>query len=326
MMTICSAFGKCGGCLYQNIPFETYRQNKLNFVIKAFLDNGISVQPESIIFIPFGTRRRATFAFQKGIIGFNASKSHQIVPLNACPALVKPLSDFLPKLKQLIRELKGSGDISILHTKWGIDMHIKRKSGELTLHQRELLATFATQNGVARLLYNNEPIIQMVQLPFPPDAFLQPSEEGEKTLIELMLTHLGTPKKVFDLFCGSGTFTKPIIAKNIPVKGFDIASDSLKALGVNGIERDLFRNPLLPSELNEADVVIIDPPRSGAKEQCRQLARSNVQRILMISCNPNTAARDIKELINAGYHIQTIIPVEQFIYTNHIELFINLYK
>ncbi len=326
-MTICPTFERCGGCLYQHLPLEDYLKNKHNFVKTAFLNQGIDCDIQPIITIPFGTRRRATFAFQKGKIGFNALKSHQIIALNACPALVQPLSDFLPRLQELIRELKGSGEIAVLNTPFGIDMHIKRSGvGNLTLNQRELLADFALKNNVARLLYNKEPIVQQIQLPFPPDSFLQPSAKGEEALVNLVLTHLGDAKKVADLFCGSGTFAKPIAQKGLSVQGYDIAGDSLKALGNMGFERDLFRNPLLPNELNMFDTVVIDPPRAGGKEQCRQLAQSQVQRILMISCNPNTASRDIKDLINGGYRLEKVIPVDQFMYTNHIEIFCVLTK
>ncbi len=326
-MSKCSVFGRCGGCLYQNMDFAQYAQKKENFVKNAFRDYGMDIQLNPLISVPFGTRRRATFAFRKGVIGFNSLKSKEIVPLSSCPALITGLSDFLPALTTLVKELKGSGDIAVLSTPYGIDMHIKRETGSATLTQRELLAEFATKNNIARILYNGEPIIQKVQLPFAPDSFLQPSQEGEEILVNLVTSHLGSAKKGIDLFCGSGTFTRPMKEAGINVVGYDIMSDSLNALGALGIERDLFRNPLLPSELKDIDVVVIDPPRAGAHLQCRQLAQSNVPLILMISCNPSTAARDIKELTTyGGYTLNTIIPVDQFIYTNHIEIFCVLLK
>ncbi len=326
-MVKCVAFGRCGGCLYQDMDFNQYIQKKENFIKNAFRDYGLDVTPEPVISVPFGCRRRATFAFRKGIIGFNGHKSKQIIPLDKCPALVQELSDFLPVLKELIKEMKGSGDISVLSTPFGIDMHIKRETGAATLIQRELLALFATKNHIARILYNGEPIIQNVRLPFAPDSFLQPSAEGEQALVRLVSESLGNAKKGVDLFCGAGTFTKPMAQAGLSVVGYDIASDSLKALGSLGVERDLFRNPVMASELNNVDVVVIDPPRAGALQQCKQLAQSNIPLILMVSCNPSTAARDIKELIvNGGYQLNTVVPVDQFIFSNHIELFCRLSK
>lgn len=332
-MSFCNAFGKCGGCLYQDMDAKQYLQKKENFIKNAFKDKGLSVSLEPTILIPFGTRRRATFAFKKGIIGFNGLKSHEIIPLDTCPALIKTLSDFLGPLKELVSTLKGSGDISVLSTPFGIDMHIKRETGSPNLHQRELLALFADKYNVARILYNQEPIIQRVRLPFAADAFLQPSAEGEKILIRLVEEAAQSAccgkkqPKALDLFCGAGTFTLPLHKTGFSVKGFDIASESLKALGSLGYERDLFRNPVSADELNDVDLIVIDPPRAGALHQCQQISKSNVPLVLMISCNPVTAARDIKALIqNGAYRLEKIIPIDQFVYTNHIELFSVLSK
>ncbi len=326
-MTKCVFFGKCGGCLYQDMQHEQYIQKKENFVKKSFQDYQLTIDIEKTICIPFGRRRRATFAFRKGIIGFNGYKSHQIIALDSCPALVPELSSFIPHLKNLVQMLKGSGDISVLSTAYGIDIHIKRESGSPTLNQRENLAQFALSHNVARIMYNNEPVFQSVQLPFSPDSFLQPSFEGEQALVNLVCNAVQYKKNIIDLFCGSGTFTKPLFEKGKNIIGYDIASDSLNALGSIGRERDLFRNPLLPEELKHVDAVVIDPPRAGALLQCKQLAQSNVGLIAMVSCNPSTAARDIRELIDkGGYQLHTIVLIDQFIFSNHIELFCTLTK
>lgn len=319
---VCRHFGKCGGCLYQDLPYEVYIQKKENFIRRAFTDQGIEAEINPIISVPFGTRRRATFAFRKGIIGFNETKSHQIIGLDACPALVKELSDFLIPLKGLAQNLKGSGDIAVLSTPFGIDMHIKRTGTAPTLAQREFLADFALKHQVARLLYNGEPIVQKINLPFAPDSFLQPSAEGEKVLVDLVVKCASDARNAVDLFCGAGTFTRPLAEQGIKIIGYDIASDSLHALGNLGKERDLFRNPLLANEFQQVDTVVIDPPRAGALQQCIQLAQSAVSKIIMISCNPTTCARDIRILMEKGaYKLNPITPVDQFVYTNHIELF-----
>ena len=87
-----------------------------------------------------------------------------------------------------------------------------------------------------------------------------------------------------------------------------------------GNERDLFRNPLLPDELNAFDVAVIDPPRAGARAQIEQLAASNIRKIIFISCNPATAARDAKTLIDAGYQMGDLLALDQFTFSNHIEI------
>ena len=145
----CEIFDLCGGCAFRHKAKEQYLLEKFeNFkkIISSIYDKNIKINDP--VFISDGCRRRATFAFQKGKIGFNALKSHQIISLNACPALVKPLSDFLPKLQELIKQFKGSGEIAVLNTPFGIDMHIKRSGvGELTLNQREILAEFYYSEG-----------------------------------------------------------------------------------------------------------------------------------------------------------------------------------
>lgn len=323
---LCPYFGRCGGCLYHDIPFDVYLEKKKNFILGAFHHVGIKVDISPIETIPFGLRRRATFAFHKNIIGFNGHKSHQIISLEKCPALTQTLSSILLPLKDLVTFLDTSGDIYVLETVYGIDIHIKAGNMLPNLIQREFLANFANQNNIVRLLFNNEPILQKKTLPFPPDVFLQPSDSGEKKLLEIVKKHIKNEKIIFDLFCGTGTFSKPLIQQGLKVTGYDLQEESVFCLGVNGIKRDLFRNPLLPTELNQAQAVIIDPPRAGAKAQTEQLSKSNVAKIIMISCNPITAARDIKNLVDAGWNLGTIIPIDQFIYSNHIEIICILEK
>lgn len=317
---LCPYFGRCGGCLYQDIPFNDYLEKKKNFILSAFQHMGIEAPILPIKTIPFGLRRRATFAFRKNIIGFNGHKSHQIIPLDKCPALTPALSHILIPLKELILQLHTSGDIYVLDTIYGIDMHIKTGKNQPTLMEREILADFAHKNNIVRLLFNQEPILQKEPIPFLPDVFFQPSELGEKTLIEIVLENIENEKIIFDLFCGTGTFTKPLIQKGIKTIGYDSQEDSISCLGINGIKRDLFRNPLLAEELNQANAIIMDPPRAGAQAQTEQLAKSTVNKIIMVSCNPITAARDIQKLIHSGWNLEKIIPVDQFIYSNHIEI------
>ena len=327
MTDLCPYFGKCGGCIYQDMPTNDYLEMKKRYVMRCFSDYGLTPVIEDIVSIPIHSRRRACFAFHKGHLGFNENKSHTIIDIEECRLLTDNLCHILSPLRTFIKSLNGSGDVFVLDTPYGIDMHIKTKSKERPdLALLEKLALFANQNNVVRLLYNNNPIIEQTRLPFPPDVFLQPSEAGEKALVNLMTRHIGTAKTAIDLFCGTGTFTKPLIQAGLTVKGYDSSADSVKTLGTYGVVRDLFRNPLLPTELNDSDIVVIDPPRAGAKAQTQQLAQSAVQKIIMISCNPSSAARDIKILIDNGWQLNPITLVDQFTYSGHVELFCTLSK
>ena len=317
----CPFFKICGGCLYQDMPEEDYIQKKENFIRRAFQDYGLQISLEPILSVPLYSRRRACFAYEKGKLGYNALKSHKIVEITDCLLLKQTITSFLPTLRSWIKTLGGIGDVFILDTPYGLDIHIKPKKTEpLSLTKRETLAQMGNNEQIVRLIYNQEPIVSKAHLPIWPDAFLQPSQEGEDLLVRLMLSYIKDEKKAVDLFCGSGTFTNPLLKKGIKVTGYDCATDSVNLLGQNGVVRDLFRSPLLPEELKGLDLVVLDPPRSGARLQTEQIAQTSIPKIIMISCNPQTAVRDIKILIDNGWHLKQVTPVDQFKWSNHIEL------
>ncbi|MBR6412774.1 MAG: class I SAM-dependent RNA methyltransferase [Alphaproteobacteria bacterium] len=320
MKTICPFFGKCGGCLYQDLPEEEYLEKKKNFIKRAFADYGMAVEPDDVRSVPLHSRRRASFSFAGGILGYNALKSHQIIEITNCLLLKHEIIQFLPVLRQNIKKLGGAGDVFVLVTGFGLDIHIKTDKMNIpALAQLELLTALATHPAVVRLTYNTEPVAQKVRLPLMPDDFLQPSQEGEKIISGLILDEIAGVRRAVDLFCGSGTFTRPLLDRGICVSGYDCAR-TVTLLGPKGVSRDLFRNPLLPDELNGLDLIILDPPRAGAKAQVEQIAQTDVPKIVMVSCAPQTAARDSKILIDSGWKLKKLIPVDQFTWSNHIEL------
>ena len=320
--TICPFFGKCGGCLYQDLPEQEYLEKKKTFIKRSFADYQIDIEPADVRGVPLHSRRRASFSFSGGILGYNALKSHQIIEITNCLLLKQEIIQFLPVLRQNIKKLGGTGDVFILVTAFGLDIHIKTKQMNIpTLAQLELLSSLATHPGVARLTYNTEPIAQKVRMPLMPDDFLQPSVEGEKIISEIILNEIAGVRTAVDLFCGSGTFTKPLLNRGIHIMGYDCAH-TVTLLGSKGISRDLFRNPLLPDELKGLDLIVLDPPRAGALAQVEQIAQTQVPKIVMVSCAPQTAARDSRVLIDAGWQITKLIPVDQFKWSNHIELII----
>lgn len=317
---ICPYFNRCGGCVWQDLPQKDYVAKKENFVRFCFRDAGIDIDLKPLILIPTGTRRRASFSFVRGHLGFNAVKSHQIVEIESCPLLLNKINDFLPVLKDIVKQLNTSGDLFLCATEMGLDIHIRDKSGLPDLNKLELLTSLNQYDEVARVVYNDTPIFEKGIYGGSADNFAQPSKEGEKVLVDLVLENANNSKRAVDLFCGSGTFTRPLIEKGISTMGYDSVPQAIARLGENGEVRDLFRRPLLPEELFGVDLIVLDPPRAGAMAQCQQLAELEKGRIVMVSCNPKTAARDIKILLNAGWKLGTITPVDQFTYTNHMEI------
>ena len=149
-------------------------------------------------------------------------------------------------------------------------------------------------------------------------------------MVERAVAAVKGAKKVADLFCGAGAFTFPL-ATVAPVLAADASAPGIEALkaglktakGIKTIEaqaRDLFRRPLAPYDLRGCDAIVMDPPRAGAIEQTGQLAGTKAERIVYVSCNPTTFARDARVLIDAGFRLETVTPIDQFLWSAHVEL------
>jgi 23S rRNA (uracil1939-C5)-methyltransferase len=142
--------------------------------------------------------------------------------------------------------------------------------------------------------------------------------------------HAGRAKHIADLFCGVGPFALRL-AKKARIDAFDsdagaVTSLQKAATATSGLKpvkaeaRDLFRRPLMPPELRDYDAVVFDPPRQGAQAQCERLAASKVPVVIAVSCNAATFARDARLLVDGGYRLEGVTPVDQFRHTPHVEL------
>lgn len=347
----CPFYGACGGCVLQHLSPSFYRSFKLKGLKSLLPAGGTFPEFDEPVFIPPGTRRRATFALvwngPSRWFGFNRRRSAEVLPVNRCPLLVPelerlipPLRSFLTDRKRLFKKRRGEGDVSVLWTETGADILITLPF-EPDLGWRQAAADFVLSSGAARLSWRfserhpAEPLITArapsltigaFRLMPPPGVFLQPSREGEAALQAKVREFAGKAKKITDLFCGAGTFTLALLEKGRKLSGLDNAPEALKALSAASAgrvaveERDLFRVPVLPDELSGCDAVIFDPPRAGAKAQCEQLAFSDVPKIIAVSCNPVSFVRDAGILIGGGYRLTRLAPVDQFIYSPHMEL------
>ena len=301
----CPFFNLCGGCRY-DFSDEKYRGEKLSNLPK--LD-----YTDDAIWGMVGKRRRADFAFQNGHFGFFKKQSKDIVDIDNCPNVVQEINEVLPSIAKL--PWSGSGSVLITKCENGIDVVVDSIVPHFGAEFKT--ATEKLPPQIIRFVWNDKIVRQYVVpeikfddkiLPYPPRAFLQPTKNTEQILRDLVVKHAGAAKKVADLFCGLGNFTYSTNAV-----GFDIFG--------NGITRDLFKKPLTAKQLNNYDIVIMDPPRSGAEKQSKELAKSNVKKIIYVSCNPNTLVRDKDILESGGYKMTTAIPVDQFVGALHWEIF-----
>jgi 23S rRNA (uracil1939-C5)-methyltransferase len=169
-----------------------------------------------------------------------------------------------------------------------------------------------------------------VTVPLPPLAFLQASAAGEAALVDLVTRAVTPGSRVADLYCGAGTFTFPL-ARDSVVAGYDGDPALIEALDaaarvaglgtqVTAEARNLARRPLLGPELTAFDAVVLDPPRAGARAQAEALAGSDVPTVVMVSCDPQSFARDGKILADGGFAPGPVTLVDQFVWTRHLEL------
>jgi 23S rRNA (uracil1939-C5)-methyltransferase len=344
-MALCSHVARCGGCSVQHMDDELYTGWKSGLLATALAQHGLSCPVLPLASVPPGSRRRATFtgAWLDGTLrlGFHGRETHALEPIADCGVLRPAIVAALPHLTRLAAALVPQGTsfrLSVLAADNGLDISLDRKPPRGLARQATAVADLMRRAKAIRLTCAGEPVLLLArpvvtiagaELTPPPGAFLQAAAEADALLAAPVLEHIGKAKRVFDLFSGLGTLTLPI-ARRARVTAVDSEADLLAALaeatshtrGLKPIERlrrDLFRDPLSPRELETADAVVLDPPRAGADAQCRSLARAKVRRVVMVSCNPATLARDLRTLVDGGYRLDHVAPIDQFLFTHHLE-------
>lgn len=340
----CKYFGRCGGCMLQHMDEKTYNSFKIS-LIKNILPDDIKINP--IITIPKGNRRRINLKAVKKddrmLLGFYRFHSHQIIDIDSCPAMMRELSDIVAPLKEALinfLENRQKAEIFLTHASNGIDILIDLGDFTSISSAQELtLINFAKNSDIIRLkctfakktklLFESEkPYILLGNKKVAIDAecFMQASFASDKILADLAYQYFPSKNcELVDLFCGRGTLTLPL-SKNFNVTGFESDSSALNALEnasegkIALYKRDLFAKPLTKNELDSYRYVVINPPRAGALAQAKELARSNCERIVYVSCNPESFTRDAAILQKGGYKLLEVTPVDQFYWSPHLEL------
>jgi 23S rRNA (uracil1939-C5)-methyltransferase len=343
---VCPHFGVCGGCQTQHWNFARYREWKRDLVVQALRQAGFDAPVGDLIDAHGEGRRRAVLHARRSPhdvleVGFMAYRAHVIVSIDQCPVLAPSLGGAIPAawaLADALGAMKKPLDIQVTATDAGLDIDV-RGSGPMPPQRAAALVRVVETLRLARLTRHGELIAQRAAptlrmgkavVTLPPGAFLQATAEGEAVLTRLVSGHVGDARSIADLFCGVGPF-----ALRLAERGRVLAADSdtaaIAALrdaarNASGLKpvaaeaRDLFRNPFLPDELKRIDAVVFDPPRQGAEAQARELAASKVPRVVAVSCNAATFARDARLLVDGGYRLVAVTPVDQFRYSAHVEI------
>lgn len=340
----CPQFGRCGGCSTQHVQDEAIALWKADLVRRALGQRGIEAEILPTITVPAASRRRAAFSLfrtrEETTLGFAARGSHEVIDAAECKILAPALKAALPALRRLAEAgiaRQKLARITATASEAGLDLSVEGGK-PLDLGLRQSLALEAEKLDFARLVWGGEPVALRrpptqnfggVLAAPPPGGFLQAAAEGEAALVGFVKTALKGTKKIADLFAGTGALSFPL-ARAASVAAFEGeaaaaeagAAAARKAQGLKATsftKRDLFNRPLSAKELAAFDGLVVDPPRAGAQAQSEQIARSKTARVAMVTCNPATFARDARILIDGGYRLEAVQPVDQFRWSAHVE-------
>ena len=337
----CRHYPECGGCQLQHADDAAYRGYLVSRIEFALAQHGLATEILDPHISPPKSRRRATLravrAGQGIAIGFNSAQSHRIVDMRECHILRPELFALVDPTRTILRALllpKRTAEIQLTLADQGVDLLLKGADPE-GLEAIERLTAFCKRQGLARLSIDRglgpetfyEPVPVTVTLsgtpvPLPVGAFLQATWDGEGALVASVREAVGDAEATADLFSGLGTFALALSGRVYAAEASRDAILALKSAAphVAADHRDLYRRPLDETELHRFDAIVLDPPRAGAEEQVRAIARSTVARVAYVSCNPATFARDARLLVDGGYRIAWVKPVGQFRWSTHVEL------
>ncbi|MFM7377179.1 MAG: class I SAM-dependent RNA methyltransferase [Erythrobacter sp.] len=343
----CRHFSHCGGCQLQHADDAALAGFVTERVVNAARGQGL--EPEELLPVhlsPPHTRRRGGLHALRiaggAVLGYREGGSHRVVDLAECPVLHPALAGLIGPLRKFVA---AHGPKAMV----GIDLTLADQGVEASLSHfpleglgpTEAALDFACEQELARLSFDQgygpetmwepEPVtvtLGGVPVGLPLGAFLQATHDAEDRMAADAAMWLEGARMVADLFAGLGTFAFALREgrKVLAVEAEQAAHLACKAAGartggsVLALHRDLFRNPLQPAELNRFDAVLLDPPRAGARAQIAEIAASTLGRVVYVSCNPSSWARDAAVLAGAGFRLTKLRPVGQFRWSTHVEL------
>ncbi|HCL6628481.1 TPA: 23S rRNA (uracil(1939)-C(5))-methyltransferase RlmD [Citrobacter amalonaticus] len=344
----CPHFGICGGCQQQHASIELQQRSK-SAALSRLMNHDVT---EAIADAPWGYRRRARLSLnfqpktQQFQMGFRKAASNDIVDIRQCPILVPQLEALLPELRACLSSLQGIrhlGHVELVQAGSGTLM-ILRHTAPLTAQDNEKLERFSHSKGLSLYLVPQSEILETVsgqtpwyesnglRLNFSPRDFIQVNEGVNQKMVASALAWLDVQPgdRVLDLFCGMGNFTLPLATRAASVVGVEGVPALVEKGRENAQQNELHNVTFFHENLEEDvtrqpwakngfDKVLLDPARAGAAGVMQHIIKLQPGRIVYVSCNPATLARDSEALLRAGYQIQRLAMLDMFPHTGHLE-------
>jgi 23S rRNA (uracil1939-C5)-methyltransferase len=314
----CPHYDHCGGCSLQHLTETSYKQFKRDVVKQAIGYSGFDYENPEFHFLKPDIRRRADFKVANGTLTYHGLRNNNTVEINQCLILEPKLQALIAPVNALLKDMAQITHVHMVSVDsgTGVIFYAKDKIVKTLIAARK--EWIALDAGLLAITLGN------YRVALPNGAFLQASEEAQRIITEIVVGAVKQSTSILDLFSGIGTYSLPVseFAKVHAVENDRAMVDALRDISpkVTATKRDLFKNPLTAFELKKFNAAIINPPRSGAKAQIEQLAKSAIGTIAMVSCNPATWGRDARILKDSGYKLTQLWAIDQFVWSQHLEL------
>ena len=350
----CPYFGVCGGCQQQHVDEALQQSSKAQALARMLsreTQQPVAVE-EIITGAPWGYRRRARLGLQwqpktqQLRMGFRQAASNDLVDIAQCPILAPELEALLLPVKACLSELKAAkrlGHLELVLADNGPLMVLRhldalhvddRQKLERFSHKHQLMLFLADGSDMLTALSGKTPFYHShnLKLTFSPQDFIQVNDAVNQQMVAKAIEWLDLQPqdRVLDLFCGMGNFTLPVgkfVLNAVGVEGvaalvrqaeYNAGLNNLKNVTFfqHNLEEDVSRQPWAAQGFNK---VLLDPARAGAAGVMSHIVKLAPERVVYVSCNPTTLARDSQTLLTAGYHLERVAMLDMFPHTSHLE-------
>ena len=331
---LCPYYDICGGCSISAYTYHDELEYKVNNVIDIFKRNDIDIKPNIIKSDNrYGYRNKITLQVSNGIIGLYEEDSNKIVDVDKCLLVSDKLNEIIDIIKRNINVNKCN-KIVIRDTYYGIMIifYGSVNSEEVIKYLDKKVVSIYTYDNKYKCIYGEKYLYEMIgeyKYRISPDSFFQVNSRTVNKLYNKVVEYaIKNEKKdnLVDLYCGTGTigiylskYFNNIIGIELNKQAVEDAKENAKINDVNNIEFYAGDVGKIINDQIKADVIVVDPPRSGLDKRTKDiLLKIKANKIVYVSCNPLTLARDIKEL-DSGYKLGDITLVDMFPNTHHVE-------